>query len=367
MFDDNMNSSLSFDELRELLEACGIGMSDDEFQAVTEAMDENGDGEISMGEFQNFVHNRSNAQTEVGSDENRNTSFDDETDGSGDIEQDSNNACGTEMSCIGVGAGCMGAGVGESVFSDELEDEIFDESEDKKRRQQSPAREEPRRKMERSASYSPSFALRRYAADMLKQAADPFLVLLLDGYDPSDDDLEEDRKVQFISSAMWSGIEIGGDREPIHLNQTTLVSLAGGNLPVGNVRITHCTVQIRSVTGLLSSLIFGGVLQESLTIRVEGLELDLLPFPDVARKREVQAMLDQFRAAFEEVKRKLTGLLSMGGSAEAVEDKKDPDPKEPAATAYGPLAQLADGLELTVDKFSIHVRLAPPGHVCFSE
>ena len=50
LFDDNMNSTLSYAELQQMMEGCGIHMTHEEFIHVAQAIDADGNNEIDIDE-----------------------------------------------------------------------------------------------------------------------------------------------------------------------------------------------------------------------------------------------------------------------------------------------------------------------------
>lgn len=56
MFDQNMDGTISYDEVREILGGQDMGQSDDVFKDMIKEMDIDGDGTISFQEFEQMMN-----------------------------------------------------------------------------------------------------------------------------------------------------------------------------------------------------------------------------------------------------------------------------------------------------------------------
>ena len=109
---------------------------------------------------------------------------------------------------------------------------------------------------------------------------------MLRRYDPSS---SNEHIVEFSDS----GFEVTA----VSLNQKTLVALAGGNLKYGAFRIGRCTVEIPSMSALISTALFGSRFDAPIRVHVDSITFDKLPFPDVAMPAEVEAVREEHQRA----------------------------------------------------------------------
>ena len=72
----------------------------------------------------------------------------------------------------------------------------------------------------------------------------------------------------------------GFEVAPFKLKQETLSALAGGTLKYGRFRIGRCSVKIPSVSGVVSTVLFGSARDgtDPVRIHIESVEFDKLPF-----------------------------------------------------------------------------------------
>ena len=211
------------------------------------------------------------------------------------------------------------------------------------------------------------------ASDLIKRIADPVLELLLSGYDPSAEDTKaraaaasDDDKWERMVEFTERGLEI----RQVSLDQSTLVALAGGQLAFGNVRLGRCLVAVPSIQSLLSSTLLGSV-SEPVRVTVESVDIDQLPFPDVALPSEVEKILAKFQALGKAAQTHADAASArdapLAASSDARTDKARKasyteqsvvsvrEQQEAAksehmrvATEYGPIARLIDGVEIEV-------------------
>ena len=210
------------------------------------------------------------------------------------------------------------------------------------------------------------------ASDLIKRIADPVLELLLSGYDPSAEDTKaraaaacDDDKWERMVEFTERGLEI----RQVSLDQSTLVALAGGQLAFGNVRLGRCLVAVPSIQSLLSSTLLGSV-SEPVRVTVESVDIDQLPFPDVALPSEVEKILAKFQALGKQAQNQAdaasagdTPLAAASKHAKksrkssfteqsvvSVQEQQEAVKSEHmrVASEYGPISRLIDGVEIEV-------------------
>ena len=307
LYDNRRNKSLSYDDFRELLEACGIEMEDAQFESICRDVDTDDDRLIEVQEFFAYVKAKPvNLPTA----------------GDNNAEQEPTPPPKSATPSLFDMIFCI---FGDGPPSDEGG-----------MRLNSTAREEdPELGAEPAPpklTSSSSFATMESAlTDYFKPYADPFLVRLIEGYDAS------------TSSEMVTYTNDGFEVAPFNLKQETLVALAGGTLKYGKFRIGRCSVKIPSVSGLVSSAVFGSARDGAhpLRIHIESVVFDKLPFPDVAQPHVMETVLEAFH--------------------HAVHRSQDdhPTPIGPRKVKpYSARVQLMDGIELTIG--SVEVSMLNP-------
>ena len=311
LYDNRRNHSLTYEDFRELLQACGIEMDDLQFEEICRDVDTDGDRLIEVQEFFAYVKAQPvNLPTSASH--------------ANEPEVAPPNKSVPPSSLLDM-IFCIFPKFSEGPRSEELElcsNSTAQQGEGDVELGAQSAQPES----EAQGRQSSFAAMENYVHDYFKPYADPFLVRLIEGYDAS------------ASSEMVTYSNEGFEVAPFKLKQETLVALAGGTLKYGRFRIGRCSVKIPSVSGVVSTVLFGSARDgtDPVRIHIESVEFDKLPFPDVAQPDKMEAILEALHHAVHR----------------SHDDHTTPiGPR--TVKPYSSRVQLMDGIELTIGRIEI--------------